>query len=79
MKVRDGIRAWSIILYQGKPYIVLNFTCLLNRDMRVDFVKIAKWDYLIDVQDILNLNFDDLDEVRERYNSIEECEVLLSW
>lgn len=79
MKVRDGIRAWSIILYQGKPYIVLNFTCLANRDMRVDFVKIAEWDYSIDVQHILNLDFDDLKQVQERYSSIEECEVLLSW
>ena len=79
MKVRDGIRAWSIILYRGKPYIILNFTCLANRDMRVDFVKIAEWNYLIDVQHILNLDFDDLNEVRERYSSIEECEVLLSW
>jgi len=57
MKVRDGIRAWSIILYRGKPYIILQFDFLHNLDMRVDFATIAEWYYMIDVQHILNTDF----------------------
>ena len=79
MKVYDGIRAWSIILYRGKPYIVLRFTTLTNRSMRIEYVRIARWNYSINASYILSIDFDDLKEIDIRYNDIEECEVLLSW
>ena len=79
MKVKDGIRAWSIILYDGKPHIILRFNSIDNLDRNIVTVEIAEWKYSIDAFTIRNISFKELYPEKVLYDNIKDSKVLLSW
>lgn len=80
MNVKDGVRTWSIILYNKKPHIILSFCSIENnKNGTFDTVEIAEWIHSIDVASIRDTSFGNLILKRILYSKIEECKVLLSW